>query len=145
MCTNQWEFQTATRTLSTVRYLSNYFGDTPVNEIRPIQICDMINEPAAENPDIYYMYLWVCILCKNNIPCERKKTLTGNSFYFSFFNVNYTKLIMNEEFFILSNYSKQIENCKNIYLLIFQTMPAVHFSAHRVSHPSGISPVRPRM
>ena len=36
---------------SQVRYLSNYFGDTPVNEIRPMQICDMINELAVENPN----------------------------------------------------------------------------------------------
>ena len=36
---------------SQVRYLSDYFGDTPVKEIRPMQICDMINELAVENPN----------------------------------------------------------------------------------------------
>lgn len=36
---------------SQVRYLSSYFGDMPVSTIRPMQICDMINELAVENPN----------------------------------------------------------------------------------------------
>ena len=36
---------------SQVKYLSDYFGDTPICTIRPMQICDMINELALENPN----------------------------------------------------------------------------------------------
>ena len=36
---------------SQVKYLSNYFGDTPVNMIRPMHIGEMIRELAKENPN----------------------------------------------------------------------------------------------
>lgn len=36
---------------SQVRYLSDYLGDMPINTIKPMQICDMINELAVRNPN----------------------------------------------------------------------------------------------